>query len=128
MNHDIKRMLELAAKAIGGDLSEGHTKKRTGPTWDDWVWIGPLGINDPQTGCTIHPQTHDGDSRRLEVKLGLLVDVDWDSRTATAVLPDRVEMIHTIVHVVNIPEGSDGMAETRLAVLMAAAAVGEVMP
>ena len=127
MNHDIKRMLELAAKAIGGDLSEGHTKKRVGPTWDDWVWIGPKGINDPQTGTTIHPQHHDGDSRYLQVKLGLLVDVDWDSRTVTAALPDRAEIVGSVVHVVTIPEGSDGMAETRLAVLMAAAAVGWAM-
>lgn len=60
--------------------------------------------------------------------MGLLVDVDWDSRTATAVVPDRADMTRNIVHIVNIPEGSDGMAETRLAVLMAAAAVGEAMP
>lgn len=128
MNHDIKRMLELAAKAVGGDLSEGHTKKRIGPTWDDWVWLGPPGINDPQSGTIMYPQAHDGHSRFLQVKLGLLVDVDWDSRTATAVAQYRADMTKSIVHIVNIPDGSDGMAETRQAVLMAAASIGEAMP
>lgn len=122
MKHDIKRMLELAAKAIGKEI----TWRGEYPTiaYSDEEVEKLDGIE----GYRWNPASYDGDSRKLEVTLGLLVDVDWDSRTATAVVPDRAEMARNIVHIVNIPEGSDGMAETRLAVLMAAAAVGEAMP
>lgn len=116
MNHDIKRMLELAAKAAELDVvGEQHPNDGLNVQIEGRIFVW-------------RPTHEDGDTLRLQVKLGLLVEVDWDSRTATAVLPDRLEMIRNIVHIVNIPEGSDGMAETRLAVLMAAAAVGEVMP
>lgn len=116
MNHDIKRMLELAAKAAEFEV---------------------VGDQHPNDGLNVQiegqifvwrPAHDDGDTLRLQVNLGLLVDVDWDSRTATAVVPDRAEMARNIVHIVNIPEGSDGMSETRQAVLMAAAAIGEAMP
>lgn len=119
MNHDIKRMLELAAKAAGIDLLRADYREHWGfeGARRDGAYIGRW-----------NPGNNDGDSRQLEVRLGLLVDVDWDSRTATAVAQYRADMTKSIVHIVNIPDGSDGMAETRLAVLMAAAAVGEAMP
>lgn len=122
MTHDIKRMLELAAKAVGKQIT----------------WVGDMPTiafdleeqaNNPGVdGYQFQPHERGGECMFLITELGLLVEVDWDSRTATAVVPDRLEMIRNIVHIVNIPEGSDGMAETRLAVLMAAAAVGEAMP
>lgn len=122
MNHDIKRLLELAAKAIGKEVT----------------WVGDMSTisfdleekaNNPGVdGYQFEPHKRGGECMFLITELGLLVDVDWDSRTATAVVPDRADITRNIVHIVNIPEGSDGMAETRLAVLMAAAAMGEVMP
>lgn len=121
MEHDIKRMLELAAKAVGYEVDWNEH-------WKGYQRRNPKPDSNGQYRHTWAPHLADGDCMVLITSLGLLVDVDWKARTVTAVLPDRVEMIHTIVHVVNIPEGSDGMAETRLAVLMAAAAIGEAMP
>lgn len=117
MNHDIKRMLELAAKAVGYSIDPD------GRTDGNFVVL----VNGERS-MIWSPARSNQETFMLQVKLGLLVDVDWDSRTATAVVPDRADMTRNIVHIVNIPEGSDGMAETRLAVLMAAAAVGEAMP
>jgi hypothetical protein len=82
-----RELLELAAKAIGGTLSEGHTKVRTGETWDTWEWQGALGIQTgadwtPYPGTTIHPLIDDGDALRLAVKLNMCLkhhyfDGDW---------------------------------------------------
>lgn len=118
MNHDIKRMLELAAKAAGVEIEPCTCSDKQ----------RPYRTGDFHSGRHWEPHMAGRDCMILITRLGLLVDVDWDSRTATAVVPDRLEMIRNIAHIVNIPEGSDGMAETRLAVLMAAAAVGEKMP
>ena len=123
MQHDIKRMLELAAKAAGYDDAEYQEGE-----WMQVRYGFASAVYSTKHDGYLAPHEDDIDSRFLQVKLGLLVDVDWNARTVTAVLPDRVEMIHTIVHSVSMPEGSDGMAETRLAVLMAAAAIGEAMP
>lgn len=120
MNHDIKRMLELAAKAVSVEIEPSTVPNENLP----WVY----GFGENLYGHHWQPHITGRDCMILITRIGLLVDVDWDSRTATAVVPDRAEMAKNIVHIVNIPEGSDGMAETRLAVLMAAAAVGEAMP
>lgn len=120
MNHDIKRMLELAAKAAGVCIEPCYVHDEKLP----WMY----GFGEGLYGQNWQPHLAGRDCMILITRIGLLVDVDWDSRTATAVVPDRAEMARNIVHIVNIPEGSDGMAETRLAVLMAAAAVGETMP
>lgn len=70
VNEELKRLLELAAKAIGGELSHGHAKVRTGDTWDEFEWRGSPGIRTPPGwkpygGVTIHPQENDGDALRL---------------------------------------------------------------
>lgn len=118
MNHDIKRMLELAAKAVGVEIEPCTCRDPE----------RPYRPSNPDSGRHWEPHMAGRDCMILITRIGLLVDVDWESRTATAVLPDRAEIVGSVVHVVSIPEGSDGMAETRLAVLMAAAAIGEAMP
>lgn len=51
-----KEILELVAKAVGGTFSPGTCRHRIGPTWDDWEWIGPMGIEMP-SGLVIYPLT-----------------------------------------------------------------------
>jgi hypothetical protein len=125
---ELRRLLELAAKAIDGTLSEGDTKVRTGPTWDTWEWRGPIGINTgpdwkPYPRTTIHPQYDDGDSRRLEVKLNLQVnpEIQTDHGPAAAAYDGGYG-------IATEPHNGDPCAATRMAVLRAAAAIGEAMP
>lgn len=70
-----RELLELAAKAVGGKLSPGTTKYRTGPTWDEWEWRGAMGISAPCFVGTAYPLEKDGHSARLEAVLAL--DVTW---------------------------------------------------
>ena len=67
-----RETLELAALAIGGTLSLGTTKKRTGATWAEWEWQGPIGIT--VGGIVIYPHTDIGDAARLAVLLRMVVD------------------------------------------------------
>jgi hypothetical protein len=111
-----KELLELAAKAIGGTLSEGHTKVRTGETWDEWEWQGALGIQTgtdwlPHPGTTIHPLIDDGDALRLAVKLNLLSDPRF--------IHERNVLMFT--------QGIEKLEATRRAITRAAAAIGEGM-
>jgi hypothetical protein len=117
-----RELLELAAKAIGGTLSEGHTKVRTGETWDEWEWQGALGIQTgtdwlPHPGTTIHPLIDDGDALRLAVKL-------------------KIDVKHYDYYVVGwfdggyigtgkIAYGDDPYAATRRAITRAAAEIGK---
>jgi len=70
-----RELLELAARAVGGALSEGRGKRRTGGTWDEWEWYGPLGIHMPE-GPTTYPLIDDGDALRLTVALGISIDLE----------------------------------------------------
>ena len=120
-----RELLELAAKAIGGTLSEGHTKIRTGETWDEWEWQGALGIQTgadwlPHPGTTIHPLIDDGDALRLVVKLRLTVSWDRfdDTDYATATPPHTHQGYDCIVD-------QDPYAATRRAITRAAAEIGK---
>lgn len=65
-----RELLEAAARACGGVLSQGTGKRRTGDSWDSWEWYGPLGIL-MLDGRVTYPLTDDGDALRLAVKLNL---------------------------------------------------------
>lgn len=66
-----RQLLELAAKACGGEFSPGTTQTRTGPTWNSWAWTGPEGIVLDKR--VTYPLTNDGDAFRLAVKLKMQV-------------------------------------------------------
>lgn len=108
-----RELLALAARAVGGVLSEGRSKRRTGPTWDQWEWTGPLGITI--NGITMYPQFNDGDALWLAVKLRMLVEVDHYHAMANGNIED-------------LAGGADPLAATRRAILRAAAEIGRAMP
>ena len=122
MTEEIKRLLELALKAMADKPGFEHPmlfNEDDGKGW--YVKLAK--------GVYWRPQHDDGDSRRLEVALGMLVEIDWDARKAFAIGDGKTaEQMEEWLFTEQIPEGSDGMAETRLVVLRAAAAIGEAMP
>ena len=107
-----RRLLELAAKAIGGRITQ----------WDGGT------IFHPKTGHAFDwcPIDDDGDAIRLAVLLNLSVKhgVDiWDDNqkmSAYAYFGDFGECFFE-------EHGSDPYAATRLAIVRAAAAIGEKM-
>jgi hypothetical protein len=106
-----RELLELAAKAIGGEFSPGTTRKRVGPTWDAWEWAGPIGI---KKGSQIHyPLTNYADAFRMASALGLTVEFGNNM----VIHPSEV-----------IGEGADPLAATCCAIVLAAAAIGKAMP
>lgn len=114
-----RELLELAAKAVGGTLSEGWGKRRTGPTWDTWEWYGPKGIT--RNGITEHPLEEDRHAFRLAVELRINVEL-----TARTVLAQQAgtpygEAILDLL-------GDDPYAATRRAIVRAAAEIGKAMP
>lgn len=102
-----RELLELAAKAAGGEFSPGTTKTRTGPTWDTWEWTGPMGIVLDK--IVTYPLTDDGDAFRLAVKLNLLIEYfpDFESEMS------------------DIRYSEDPQRAARRAVVNAAAKIGE---
>lgn len=114
---EIRRLNDCAARAIGGTLSEGYSKRRTGPTWDTWEWVGPLGIN--VNGVIFHPLTKDRDSRVLQCTL----EIDVLFRRVGGM---RVEAIGPgIPSIVEYCTDDTRTAATRVAVLRAAAKLYE---
>ena len=105
-------LLRLAAKAVGGEFSPGTTKFRTGATWDEWEWIGPQGITAPCFVGTSYPSTDDGDALRLAVELEI-----------------ELSFMNGDTHADGQSEGGpDKRANTRRAILRAAAAIGRGIP
>jgi hypothetical protein len=118
-----RELLELAAKAVGGTLSEGHTQRRTGPTWDTWEWIGGLGINMPD-GRVAYPLTDDGDALRLAVRLKIPLrfeenKIDCCDRTIAGKAAESWSDTEG--------ENADPYAATRRAIVRAAAEIGRAM-
>lgn len=104
-----RELLELAAKAVGGEFSPGTTKHRTGATWDEWEWIGPQGITAPCFVGTAYPSIDDGDALRLAVEL----EID-------------LSFINGDTHADGQSEGGpDKRTNTRRAILRAAAEIGK---
>lgn len=123
MNDETKRLLELAAKAAGVKLEWHQAPKIFGMRLMDEFF--PF---DSNTGGPWRPHVHDGDALRLAVKLGLLVDVDCHASTVTAVVPGRAEIVGSMVHVESLLDADYGMTATRMAIVRAAADIGEAMP
>lgn len=67
-----RETLELAALAAGGALALGTERVRTGETWDEWEWRGPLSI--VINGRCLRPHLDDGDAARLADKLLMYVE------------------------------------------------------
>lgn len=103
---ETRRLLELAAKAAG------KTIHKSGPSSDGRrAWM--------DDGSYWQPFDDDGDSRRLEVALRLSV--------VRSLRGDAMAMNHDFSVSVTETAGEDQCATTRLAVLRAAATVGEQM-
>lgn len=109
---ELRRLLELAAKAYGGVKYESY---------DGWVHTGEHG--EEFRGKRWEPEDDDGDSRRLEVACGMNVYQGYGKATAECISEDEGGPIHATE-----PHGDNPCAATRLAVLRAAAAIGESMP
>ena len=107
-----RELLERAAKAAGGKLSEGTGMRRTGPTWDTWEWYGPMGIQMPD-GTVSFPLTNDGDALRMAVALDIWIH------------PGEGREVVEVVGFGSVHEhaGTDRAAATRRAITRAAAAL-----
>lgn len=117
---ELRRMLELAAKATG---QPGVFQQ-----WSDSRDSVSCGIapNGSPGRMWWNPADDDGISRRLEVRLMLEVyHAENDGQMVCAV--GYAGPLGKILYVME-PHGSDPEAATRLAVLRAAAAIGESMP
>lgn len=107
---ELKEMLELAA------LAAGYEKSKL------WYVDGVLCWN----GLCMHPwcpHTDDGDSRRLEVALYLVVEV-LEGETCVSMslnAPNYLDCCATVAH------DGDPAAATRMAVLRCAAEIGKSM-
>ncbi len=104
-----KELLELAAKAIGGNAFIDRPVPKGFPSV--WIWF-----DDPANATHWNPLTDDGDALRLAVKLNLVVDVNED-------------MCFTGTGRINIQEPvkkkSGLYAATRRAIVRAAAEIGK---
>ena len=108
---ELRRMLELAAKAAGPSVQMGYFGSGR-------CWVQPdevLGGFKPW-----RPHADDGDSRRLEVKLQ--IDVKQYGDFVVAWFDGGFIGTGRILY------DCDPYAATRLAVLRAAVAIGEAMP
>lgn len=118
-----REMLELAAKAVGGEFSPGTGKRRTGDTWDHWEWYGQEGIQMPD-GRISFPLTDDGDALRLAVRCG--AHVSQQLSYVSVMLPHGATATRGISW--NQSYDEDPLSATRRAIVRAAAAIGEAMP
>lgn len=100
-----RELLKLAAKANGGLLYVEDV--------DSWIHVDA----DGNRGAWWNPRDDDGDSRRLEVNLYIDVSFKGDSVHAYARFADCKTFSEQY--------GDDSGAATRLAVLRAAASIGE---
>lgn len=118
---ELRRLLELAAKAMGLSIDE-HS--RNGSCWA-WVYKKDA-VPDSDGEMPIFrwsPYNDDGDSRRMEVALNLQVNPEIQTDHGPAATAyDGGHGIATELH------NGDKAKATRMAVLRAAAAIGEAMP
>ena len=105
---ELRHLLEMAAKAYGIEVR--FTESPRG---------GCVRVVDGDDAGWWHPNDDDGESRRLEVKLGFTVNP-----YKRGVFVSRFEG----EAVIREPWTDDRCKTTRLAVLRAAAAIGEAMP
>jgi len=116
MDHkEINQLTALAAKAVGGYI---YVNKMG--------WIEDLG--NGKRGGWWNPGLNDGDAFRLAIRLGLYISNEQDRCGAATVswgCDDSGEHCGFVVE--QAPAGGDDCAATRLAILRAAAAIGEAM-
>lgn len=116
---EMRRLLELAAKAEGRN---GYIH--------EWVG-GPEFVTPGENPITWNPADNDGDSRRLQVKLAIDVKLFGSSISGWCLSTEKPWVSASIDRMgrgFNELCGDDPYAATRLAVLRAAAAIGESMP
>ena len=109
-----RELLEMAAKAAGL-----HVKGWVG---DRMVFFNPI------TGSAEehwNPLTDDGDALRLAVRLGLVVDTDYNNGSAVGSAFLDVECCYESDHPMRF--GADRNYATRRAIVRAAAAIGSAM-
>lgn len=104
------------AKAIGGQISYGHTKRRLGDSWDEWEWIGNLGIQCQDNGWIRNPLRSNSDAFWLMATAKVNVSYDDAARISSAV-------IHESNHQSCEPY-EDILASTRSAIFDAVAKLG----
>jgi hypothetical protein len=124
-----RELLELAAKAVGGEFSPGTSKRRIGPTWETWEWIGPQGI---RTGpFNSYPLTNDGDALRLAVNLGMCVDHGYECAFASLTIVYDEDSCKDALHAEAMEDyashSGDAFAATRRAIVRAAAEIGKTI-
>lgn len=123
---EMRRLLELAAKAAG---------------MNDWQWreeSQALAHYNTAMACfyrdyagdaiTWNPADDDGDSRRLEVTLGISVILRPGGIGATSYYPGRLVGIFWENFDEDVTTTDDRLSATRLVVLRAAAAIRDAMP
>lgn len=123
---ELRRLLELAAKAAG---------------MNDWQWreeSRALAHYNTAMACfycdhagdaiTWNPADDDGDSRRLEVTLGISVILRPGGICATSYYPGRLVGIFWENFDEDVTTTDDRLSATRLVVLRAAAAIRDAMP
>jgi hypothetical protein len=132
VNDEIKRLLELAAKAIGLELKPMEVKNVTFKGDDKFIGY----MTDPEKWPSgwFCPHKDDGDSRRLEVALRMDVGQGYEMAFATATVPtaevpegEFAPCIHAEADEEYSAHGGEALTATRMAVLRCAASIGEQM-
>lgn len=125
MSND-RELLELAAKAAGHPISEGHFESAESPNaWWGWVYIAGDGEppNDSAWTELWNPLTDDGDALRLAVKLRIDIDLD-DDKHSKVIWFDKTIELHSITETYS--DTCDRYAATRRAIVRAAAEIGKI--
>lgn len=116
-----KEILELVAKAVGGTFSPGTCRHRIGPTWDEWEWIGPMGISMPN-GLVIYPLTNGGDALQLAVMYHFRISIE---NYSTRIFPQWED---EQVAAVAFEKCTSELEATCRAICLAIAVIGESLP
>lgn len=115
-NTENRENLELAAKAAG-IVVLGYVEN-----YDDFYWHGPSwGLIIEGANGVWNPLEDDGDALRLAVKLGLVIDTDYNNGAAAGSAYLSMDDFHEYDHPLRF--GADRAAATRRAIVRAAAEI-----
>lgn len=103
------------AKAIGGQVSYGIGKFRFGSSWDEWEWMGNLGIQICD-GSILYPTTSNGDAFWLMATAKVNVSYNDVERIVSAVINESNHQ--------SCEPYDDILASTRSAIFDAVAKLG----
>lgn len=109
-------LMRFVAKALGGEISYGSSKRRTGETWDSWEWVGEPGVL--VDGFVIHPLSNSGDA--LDVVVALKLELHATNNYVVCYAGGRASAQFS--EPISLTSG--GRAEIRRAITRAAAEVG----